>query len=79
MASHYPQRRTTHQPRAFIHDKSFHSYNLLFLSATIVAGELAEIECADSKKAPSWNHSQDGAFLVVDQSEHFTAKPPLKK
>ena len=50
MVSHYPQRRTTHQPRAFIRDKSFHSYNLLFLSATIVAGELAEIECADNKK-----------------------------
>ena len=52
------------QPCAFIHDKSFHSYNLLFLSATIVAEELAEIECADSKKAPSRNHFQDGAFLL---------------
>ena len=39
-------------------------YNLLFITATIVAGELAEIECADSKKAPPWNHSQDGAFLL---------------
>ena len=29
------------QPCAFIRDKSFHSYNLLFLSAIIVAGELA--------------------------------------
>ena len=37
------------QPCAFICDKSLHSYNLLFLSATIVAGELAEIECADVK------------------------------
>ena len=55
------------------------SYNLLFIFATIVAGELAESECADSKKAPSRNHSQDGAFLVVAQSEHCTAKPPLKK
>ena len=79
MGSHYPQRRTTHQSRAFIRDKSFHSYNLLFLSATIVAEELVEIECADSKKAPPRDHSQDGTFLVVDQSEHFTAKPPLKK
>ena len=52
------------QPRAFICDKSFLSYNLLFLSATIVAGELAEIECADSKKAPSRDHSQDSAFLL---------------
>ena len=31
------------------------------------------------EKAPSWDYSQDGAFSVVDQSEHFTAKPPLKK
>ena len=53
------------QTRAFIRDKSLHSYNLLFLSATIVAGEIAESECADSKKAPSWNHSQDGAFLLA--------------
>ena len=64
MVSHYPQRRTTHQPCAFIRDKSFDSYNLLFLSAIIVAGGIAEIECADSKKAPPWNHSQDGAFLL---------------
>ena len=35
------------QPRAFIGDKSFHSYNLLFLSATIVAVGIAEIECID--------------------------------
>ena len=52
------------QPRAFIGDKSFHSYNLLFLSAITVAGEIAESECADSKKAPSRNHFQDGAFLL---------------
>ena len=38
------------QPCAFIRDKSFHSYNLLFLSAIIVAGGIAEIECAGSKK-----------------------------
>ena len=38
------------QPRAFIRDKFFHSYNLLFLSAIIAAGGIAEIECADSKK-----------------------------
>lgn len=31
------------------------------------------------EKAPPRDHSQDGAFSVVDQSEHFTAKPPLKK
>ena len=67
------------QPCAFICDKSLHLYNRLFLSATIVAGGLAEIECSDSKKAPSRNHFQDGTFLVVDQSEHFTTKPPLKK
>ena len=53
----------TLQPCAFIRDKSFRSYNLLFIFATIVAGELAEIECADSKKAPSRNHFQDGVFL----------------
>ena len=35
------------QPRAFICDKSFLSYNLLFLSATIVAVGIAEIECID--------------------------------
>ena len=37
------------QPSAFIRDKSLHSYNLLFLSATIVAVGIAEIECADAK------------------------------
>lgn len=45
-------------------DKSLHSYNLQFLSATIVAVGIAEIECADSKKAPPRNHSQDGTFLL---------------
>ena len=39
-------------------------YNLLFISATIVAGEIAEIECADSKKAPSRDSSQDDTFLL---------------
>ena len=38
------------QPGAFIRDKFFHSYNLLFLSAIIAAGGIAEIECTDSKK-----------------------------
>ena len=38
------------QTRAFIRDKSLHSYNLLFLSATIVAGEIAESECANKRK-----------------------------
>ena len=52
------------QTCAFIRDKSFRSYNILFIFATIVAGELAEIECADSKKAPSRNYFQDGAFLL---------------
>ena len=42
-------------------NSSAHSYNLLFLSATIVAGELAQIECTDSKQVPSWNRFQDGA------------------
>lgn len=35
------------QPSAFIRDKSLHSYNLRFLSATIVAVGIAEIECID--------------------------------
>ena len=52
------------QSCAFICDNFFHSYNLLFLSAIVVAGGIAGIECADSKKAPSRNHFQDGAFLL---------------
>lgn len=67
MASHYPQRRTTHQPRAFIRDKSFHSYNPLFLSLTIVAGGIAEIECTDSRKAavtPSKDRRQTLTFHI---------------
>ena len=51
------------QPCAFIRDKSFHSYRLLFLSAIIAAGGIAEIECMNGKKAPPWDFSQDGAFL----------------
>ncbi|EDR99536.1 hypothetical protein EUBSIR_02600 [[Eubacterium] siraeum DSM 15702] len=39
-------------------------YNLLFLSAIIVAVGIAEIECVDSKKSPSQDHSQDGDFLL---------------
>jgi hypothetical protein len=48
------------------------------VTATIVAGGLAEIECADSKSAASESPPRQ-RFSVVDQSEHFTAKPPLKK
>ena len=38
------------QPCAFICDKSLHLYNLLFLSAIIIAGKIAEIECANKRK-----------------------------
>ena len=42
------------QPSAFIGDKSlsFHSYNLLFLSAIIVARETGKIECAEAESSP---------------------------
>ena len=44
--------------------RSWHLHLPFAFSAIIVAGELAEIECADSKKAPSRDHFQDGAFLL---------------
>ena len=44
--------------------RSWHLHLPYAFSASIVAGELAEIECADSKKAPSRDHFQDGAFLL---------------
>jgi len=58
--------------------RSWHLHLPFAFSAIIVAGKQRKSNVRAAKSAVSESLPRR-RFSVVDQSEHFTAKPPLKK